>query len=139
MFGEPGHLYTYFTYGMHTCANIVCAPPGTASGVLVRAGQVVDGVTEARERRITSRSDDDLARGPARLTVALGITLADGGSDLAAGPVTLDLLSPVDDYSTGARTGVSGPGGSVRYPWRFWLTEDRTVSPYRAATTRSRS
>ena len=78
MFGPPGHLYTYFTYGMHVCANIVCSPEGEASAVLLRAGEIVDGIEVARMRRAPSRTDADLARGPARLTVALGITLADG-------------------------------------------------------------
>lgn len=137
MFDEPGHLYTYFTYGMHTCANIVCSPAGTASAVLLRAGEVVDGVDAARERRTTSRTADDLARGPARLAVALGITLADGGADLAAGPVTLELRHPVSRVSTSPRTGVSGPGGTAEFPWRFWIDGDRTVSPYRAHSPRS--
>ena len=82
MYGEPGHLYAYFTYGMHTCANMVCSPAGVASGLLLRGGEVVDGLDLARRRRTTSRSDHDLARGPARLTIALGITLADDGADL---------------------------------------------------------
>ena len=91
MFGEPGHLYTYFTYGMHTCANVVCSPEGTASGLLLRGGEVVDGLELARSRRLTSKRDADLARGPARLTVALGITLADGGADLATSHIRLEL------------------------------------------------
>jgi DNA-3-methyladenine glycosylase len=141
MFGEPGHLYTYFTYGMHTCANVVCSPDGEASGVLLRGGRVIDGLELARSRRHTSRSDDDLARGPARLTVALGITLAHGGVDLAAGPVTLEFPSGAPAaYSAGPRTGVAGPGGDASdFPWRFWVSGDPTVSPYRAAVRRRRS
>lgn len=132
MFGEPGHLYTYFTYGMHTCANVVCGEPGAASGVLLRAGEVIEGVPLARSRRSTSKTEHDLARGPARLAVALGITLAHGGSDLAAGPVTLELGDPVADYLSGPRTGVSGAGGRADYPWRFWIPGERSVSPYKA-------
>ena len=131
MFGEPGHLYTYFTYGMHTCANIVCSPAGTASGVLLRAGEVIEGIELARERRPTSKRDTDLARGPACLTVALGITLADGGADLASGPVRLSLGNPVAEFAAGPRTGLSGPGGGADYPWRFWLPGERSVSPYK--------
>lgn len=137
MFDEPGHLYTYFTYGIHTCANIVCSPAGTASAVLLRAGEVVAGVDAAQTRRTTSHTTHDLARGPARLAVALGITLADGGVDLAVGPVTLELRHPVPRVSTGPRTGVSGAGGSSHYPWRFWIDGDPTVSAYRAHSPRA--
>ena len=131
MFGEPGHLYTYFTYGMHTCANVVCGPEGQASGLLLRAGEVVEGLALARSRRVTSRTDVDLARGPARLTVAAGITLADGGSDLAASRIRLELGGGAAEVATGPRTGVSGPGGTTQFPWRFWIPGDRTVSPYK--------
>ena len=136
MFGEPGHLYTYFTYGMHVCANIVCSPPGVASAVLLRAGEIVDGVDIARLRRVTSKTDADLARGPARLCVALGITLADGGADLTTGRIRLTLTPHPEPFEAGPRTGVSGPGGSDDYPWRFWIPGDPTVSPYKASTRR---
>lgn len=131
MFGEPGHLYTYFTYGMHTCANVVCSPEGTASGLLLRAGEVVDGVELARSRRLTTRTDADLARGPARLTVAMGIALSDGGVDLATGRIRLQLTEEEGEYLTGPRTGLSGPGGGDDYPWRFWIGGEKSVSPYK--------
>lgn len=131
MFGPPGHLYTYFTYGMHVCANVVCSPEKTASAVLIRAGAVVHGVESARARRTSSHSDVDLARGPARLVVALGIALSDGGSDLAEEPFRLELADPVA-YEFGPRTGVSGVGGTAEFPWRFWIPADPSVSPYRA-------
>lgn len=139
MFGTPGHLYTYFTYGMHTCANVVCGPEGQASGCLVRAGEIVEGIELARVRRVTSRTDADLARGPARLTVATGITLADGGADLAASRIRLEFGGGVAEVATGPRTGVSGPGGSAEYPWRFWIPGDRTVSPYKAHAPKRRT
>ena len=138
MFGPPGHLYTYFTYGMHVCANLVCSPDGTASAVLLRAGEIVDGIDIARSRRATSRSDVDLARGPARLCVALGITLADGGADLH-GRFRLTLPEAPVAHESGPRTGVSGPGGTSDYPWRFWIPGDPTVSPYKPSTPRKRS
>ena len=81
MFGPPGRTYVYFTYGMHWCMNLVCSPPGAASAVLLRAGEVVSGAPLARSRRTASRSDRDLARGPARLTVALGVTGELDGTD----------------------------------------------------------
>jgi DNA-3-methyladenine glycosylase len=134
MFGEPGHLYTYFTYGMHVCANIVCSPEGTASAVLLRAGEVVAGIEIARERRSTSKTDVDLARGPARLCVALGITLADGGDDLGLGRIRLERPPAAAAFATGPRTGVTGEGGSAAFPWRFWIPGDPTVSPYKVSS-----
>ena len=138
MFGAPGHLYTYFTYGMHVCANVVCSPEGVASAVLLRAGEVVTGLEIARSRRATSRSDADLARGPGRLCVALGITLADGGADLARSRVRLTLAEPVALFEHGPRTGVSGDGGGAQYPWRFWMPGEPSVSPYRAHVPKRR-
>lgn len=136
MFGEPGHLYTYFTYGMHTCANVVCSPEGTASGCLLRAGEIIEGVELARSRRPTARRDRELARGPARLAVALGITLADGGADLATSRVRLALAGRPSRYLTSPRTGVSGVGGGHDFPWRFWIPGEPSVSPYKAAAAR---
>jgi DNA-3-methyladenine glycosylase len=137
MYGPPGHLYTYFTYGMHVCANVVCSPEGVATAVLLRAGEVVDGIETARERRSTSKRDADLARGPARLCVALGITLGDDGDDLGTGEIRLEPAPhPAPAFATGPRTGVSGEGGSDSYPWRFWIPGEPTVSPYKASVRR---
>lgn len=138
MFGEPGHLYTYFTYGMHTCANVVCSPEGTASGLLLRGGEIIEGVELARSRRITSKRDADLARGPARLTVALGITLADGGADLATSRIRLELSDGSLPFSTGPRTGLAGPGGGDAFPWRYWLPGEPSVSPYKRHSPKKR-
>ncbi|TFD78950.1 DNA-3-methyladenine glycosylase [Cryobacterium fucosi] len=131
MFGPAGHLYAYFSYGMHVCANVVCSPEGEASAVLLRGGEIVAGAAEARRRRTTAKSDRDLARGPARLTVALGIGLADDGADLAVEPFGLTLPAGPAEFLTGPRTGVGGAGGGSEYPWRFWLPDDASVSPYR--------
>ena len=137
MFGPAGHLYVYFTYGMHHCANIVCGPEGVASAVLLRAGEVVAGQDLARSRRPASKSDNDLASGPARLATALGLTTADSGRDALAAPFRLELpanaLGASADISSGPRVGVSGAGGSHDYPWRFWLSGDPSVSRYKAA------
>ena len=147
MFGEAGHLYAYFTYGMHTCANVVVGPEGEASAILFRAGEVIEGMDVARTRRRTSHRDTDLASGPARLCVALGITLADTATDLlGGGPLGLSLADVrVDNarpaaarISTSPRTGVAGPGGTADFPWRFFLDGDPTVSRYRAAVPRGR-
>jgi DNA-3-methyladenine glycosylase len=140
MFGPPAHLYAYFTYGMHTCANIVCGPEGTSAGVLLRAGEIVEGADLARSRRGEAVRDRDLARGPARLAVALGIPLSDDGASLAAAPYDLVLPDrPLALPASGPRVGVSGPGGSGElFPWRFWVPGDPTVSPYRAHVPRVR-
>jgi DNA-3-methyladenine glycosylase len=129
MFGEPGHLYVYFTYGMHHCCNVVCGPPGTPSAVLLRAGEVVRGAETAQLRR-NGAPARDLARGPARLCQALDIGLAENGADLTAGPLTLELGDAVSNVSTGPRVGLRG---APDRPWRFWETGAPTVSSYRPA------
>ncbi|MET3809855.1 DNA-3-methyladenine glycosylase [Arthrobacter sp. UYEF3] len=134
MFGPAGHLYVYFTYGMHHCANIVCGPEGVASALLLRAGEVVAGEELALARRPTSKAAKDLASGPARFATALGLTTADSGRDALGAPFRLELpAAPVSDISSGPRVGVSGAGGTHEYPWRFWISGDPTVSRYRAA------
>jgi DNA-3-methyladenine glycosylase len=132
----------YFTYGMHVCANVACSPEGVATGVLLRAGEVVSGIELARDRRTSSKRDTDLASGPARLCVALGIELADDGDDLESGEIRLEPAPhPVaaSDVATGPRVGVSGPGGSDAFPWRYWIAGDPTVSAYKRAAARVRS
>jgi len=131
MFGPPGHLYAYFSYGMHVCANIVCSPEGQASGVLLRAGEIVAGHEAAWARRGPAVAIRDLARGPGRLTQALGIGLHQDGADLTVEPFDLTLAPTAPTAATGPRTGVSGPGGGTDYAWRFWIPGDPTVSVYR--------
>ena len=135
MFGPPGHLYCYFTYGMHVCCNVVTGAAGAASAVLLRAGEITEGIELARSRR-PGVPDRDLARGPGRLCKALGITLGDNGNDLVTGPVTLEPGEPGSEVSTGPRVGLRGDPDR---PWRFWLTGEATVSAYRPAGTRQRS
>jgi DNA-3-methyladenine glycosylase len=137
MFGRAGRLYVYFTYGMHFCANVVCGPEGTPSAVLLRAGEITDGIELARSRR-TGSSDRDLARGPARLCQALGIDLARNHADLVAGPVTLTLGEPVESarIATGPRVGLRL---AADRPWRFWIDGEPSVSRYVAAKPRARS
>lgn len=130
MFGPPGHLYVYFVYGMHHCANLVTGPSGDPGAVLLRAGEVVGGAELARARRPGS-SDRDLARGPARLCRALGIDLGDNGRcpDLSPG-------GPVVQISTGPRVGLRH---AADRSWRFWIAGDPTVSAYRPASPLRRS
>jgi DNA-3-methyladenine glycosylase len=143
MYGAAGFLYVYFTYGMYWCANVVCGPAGSASAVLLRAGEVVDGADVARSRRPSARTDAELARGPARLTTALGIAGGQNGLDLVTDPElwleqgTSAASVPV---RTGPRVGIRGDGGDGgRFPWRFWLDGDPTVSTYRPGQLRRRA
>ncbi len=143
MFGPPGHLYVYFTYGMHWCANVVCGPEGRASAVLLRAGEVVagQGVVATRREGVRQR---DWARGPARLTRSLALARAENGLDVCApdGATRLEAPAvpvPADLLRTGPRVGVSGPGGdAAAYPWRFWVDGEPTVSAYRPGVRRQR-
>jgi len=133
MFGPAGHLYVYFTYGMHHCCNVVCGETGRASAVLMRAGEVVDGLETARARR-PGADDVALARGPALLCRTLAIGLEQNRVDLTAGDVT---LTPASETSG---TVQAGPRVGVRHgadlPWRFWLAGEPTVSTHRSASVR---
>jgi DNA-3-methyladenine glycosylase len=132
MFGPPGHLYVYFSYGIHWNANVSCAPAGVGMGVLLRAGEVVDGIELARSRRGRS-TDRDLARGPGRLCQALAITKEHDGTDLVGRTSAVSLAPPAtptppESIVVGPRVGVSKEPDR---PWRFWLAGDRYVSAYK--------
>jgi DNA-3-methyladenine glycosylase len=134
MFGPPGHLYVYFTYGMHHCCNVVCGPADRPSAVLLRAGEVVDGLDLARSRRTPAKGDRDLARGPANLCQALAIGAGENGHDLTRAPLTLEPPEqPVARFRTGPRVGLRL---AADRPWRFWIPDDPTVSAYRPAAAR---
>ena len=138
MFGDPGHAYVYFTYGMHYCVNLVCLPAGTANAVLLRAGRVIEGTALAAGRRPPGAPSRDLARGPARLCQALGIDRALDGADVCGDGSPLRVYGragPVPAVSRGPRVGVSR---GAEEPWRFWVTGDPTVSVYRPHVPRRR-
>ncbi|MFB7176040.1 DNA-3-methyladenine glycosylase [Streptomyces sp. NPDC056254] len=142
MFGPPGHAYVYFIYGMWFSLNLVCGPPGHASGVLLRAGEITTGADLAAKRRVSARRPSELAKGPARLATALDVDRSLDGTDLCGGPDSpLSVLAGTpttpDLVSSGPRTGVGGAGAD--HPYRFWITHDPTVSPYRAHAPRRRS
>ncbi|MBA3265489.1 MAG: DNA-3-methyladenine glycosylase [Nocardioidaceae bacterium] len=146
MFGPPGRLYVYLSYGMHWCANVVTGPDGHASAVLLRAARVVEGVDLARSRRGARVLDRALARGPACLTQALGINSSHNTIDLlGGGPLRLapprsaglsatgtaraaSVADKSAQMATGPRVGVSQ---AADVPWRFWLYGDQTVSAYK--------
>ena len=131
MFGPPGRLYVYFSYGVHWCANVVIGPEGRGSAVLMRAGEVVAGEGLARGRRPAARSARDLARGPARLTQALRIGPDDRGTDLLddGSTVRLHRGEPPAAVSVGPRVGISK---ATELRWRFWETGAPSVSVFRA-------
>jgi DNA-3-methyladenine glycosylase len=131
MFGPPGHAYVYLSYGVHWCLNVVCHQAGAGGGILLRAGEVVQGLDEARTRRGGHR---DLARGPGRLGQALGVTMADSGADLRTGRLRLVPPSDAAQVSTGPRVGVSK---AANRHWRFWIEGDPFVSPYRRSKAAS--
>ncbi len=137
MFGPPGRLYVYFSYGVHWCANVVVGDEGQGSAVLLRAGDVVVGEELAATRRPAARTPRDLARGPARLTQALGIGPDDRGADLLdpASPVRLHAGPPPGTVAAGPRVGISV---ATELPWRFWEPASDTVSAFRAGGKRRR-
>ncbi len=145
MFLPGGHLYVYRSYGVHWCVNVVTGNANEAFAVLLRAGEVVDGSPAAVQRRsataatLTAR---DLARGPGRLTCALGIDQTFDAEALVSSTrigiwTGADTATNPDRIGISPRTGVAGVGGAR--PWRFYLLGEPTVSPYRpAASPKSR-
>jgi DNA-3-methyladenine glycosylase len=132
MFGPPGVMYVYFTYGMHWCANVVCSPEGTASAVLLRAAEPLRGLDVMRQSRWhgqRQQHDRDLCRGPARLCEAFGITGSDDGADLLAcdGELWLvdDGASGHESVATSRRIGLSR---GAELPWRFFVPGSAWVS-----------
>ena len=146
MFGPPGRLYVYFTYGMHWCSNVVCrserltpplsgghppspGPAGGGGAVLMRALQPTEGLEAMWSRRLKARRERDLCSGPARLAQALGLTGELDGTDLAKGPVFLldDGTPPPADPGNSVRIGLS-PGKGDDSPWRWFVSGDPNVS-----------
>jgi DNA-3-methyladenine glycosylase len=148
MFGPPGRAYVYFSYGVHWCMNLVCGAEGSASAVLLRAGELVlPPDTEREQRAAVARTvaerrpgvrPIDLARGPARLTKLLAVDREDNDADVTDPAGRLQVLpgEPVPDQRVrkGPRVGLSA---AIEWPWRFWIDGEATVSPYRAGRPRS--
>jgi DNA-3-methyladenine glycosylase len=139
MWGTAGHLYVYFVYGMHFCANVVALDEGRPGAVLLRAGEVLSDPGVAHVRRPTARGrDTELARGPARLCTLLGIGREQNGVDVLdpTSPVRLEVGERVPDAAvrTGPRVGVAA--GQQR-PWRLWVAGSRAVTPYKAGRGRA--
>ncbi|MCE1175030.1 MAG: DNA-3-methyladenine glycosylase [Propionibacteriales bacterium] len=126
LFAAPGTLYLYRSYGIHLCGNVTCGEPGGGSAVLFRSGRVVAGMVEARARR-GGVAEVALARGPGNLGQTMGWTLADSGRPVGEGWTLVPGAVPAA-ISSGPRVGVSV---AYRRGWRFWITDDPTVSAYR--------
>jgi len=128
MFGPPGHMYVYFTYGMHWCCNTVCGE-GEGSGVLLRALQPLTGLARMQAARPAARRERDLCSGPGRLTQALGISGSDDGialySGTAAFAVVSDGMQPPSDRTGHRRIGISR---AVEHPWRWFVAGNEHVS-----------
>ena len=122
MFGPAGHLYVYFTYGMHWCANAVCGDEGTGVAVLLRAAEPLSGLDEMWARRPRARRERDLLAGPARLCQAFGLTGVHDGIDLVAAEqgvaIVDDGTPPPHDPSVGSRIGLTS---GADLPWRWCL------------------
>jgi DNA-3-methyladenine glycosylase len=129
MFGPPGHLYVYFTYGMHWCANVVCDGRGDASAVLLRAAAPIEGIEVMRARRLRARGDRELCAGPARLTQAFGLDRTHDGADLVHGPVRIldDGTPPPATPGVSKRIGLRRGQGDDS-PWRFFVVGDANLS-----------
>ena len=129
MFGPPGQLYVYFTYGMHFCCNVVCGPEGVAQAVLIRALAPLDGIAPMKQRRPAARRDLDLCNGPAKLCQALAIDRSHDGVDLLdpSSPVRLldDGVAPPPEPATSPRVGISV---ATNHLWRFSVPGDPNVS-----------
>ena len=133
MYGPPGRLYVYFSYGVHWCANVVCAPKGECEAVLLRAGEPVEGLELMRARRVAVTKDHLLAAGPARLTQAMGIGKHHNGASLLRGG---KLFIAADDATEAYRAGEIaqtvrvglGAGKGEAIPWRFVVSGNRYAS-----------
>lgn len=132
MFGPPGHLYVYFTYGMHHCMNVVCGDEGRGEAVLLRAAVALSGGERIRDRRGSKHTERDLLRGPGRLTQALAVDRDLDGADLTDPDSAVRLED--DGWRPDPGSIERGPRIGVReaadVPWRFWLADVPEVSRY---------
>jgi DNA-3-methyladenine glycosylase len=129
MFGPPGHLYVYFSYGVHWCANAVCGPEGTGHAVLLRALAPVAGIDEMWARRSGARREQDLSSGPGKLCQALDLSREHDGADLVTGEggvlIASDGRRPPARPGRGPRIGISV---AADHRWRWWVNGDVNVS-----------
>jgi DNA-3-methyladenine glycosylase len=124
MFGPPGFVYVYRSYGIHWCVNFVCEKAGSASAVLIRALQPTHGIPAMRRRR-GLQDEKSLCSGPGKLTEALGITHQHNGLALDAPPFALRARVGTPDIVAGIRIGLTK---AVELPWRFGLKGSKFIS-----------
>jgi DNA-3-methyladenine glycosylase len=129
MFGPPGHLYVYFTYGMHWCANAVCGEEGEGVAVLLRALAPLSGLDQMRAARLKARRDRDLCSGPGKLCQAFAVTKEDDGADLVTGNRDLVItdtgVAPPSLPVVTTRVGLSA---GADLPWRWYVPGEPNVS-----------
>jgi len=127
IFGPPGHAYVYFIYGMYECLNLVCEPAGTAGCVLIRALEPVAGLDLMQRRRPAARKPEDLASGPAKLTLALGVTRAHNAADVTRGSLVVrrPVRPAVFEIEATPRIGITQ---EAELPLRFVIRGNRFVS-----------
>jgi DNA-3-methyladenine glycosylase len=128
MWGPPGHAYVYRVYGIHDCLNVVCGPGRKPEAVLLRAGEVVEGVTLAQARRGERVPIRRLASGPGNLGRALGVDRNLSGSDLLGGPISIRVGQLPALIDTRSRIGVDYAGAWAARPYRFVIADDPHVS-----------
>jgi DNA-3-methyladenine glycosylase len=137
LFGPPGRAYVYRSYGIHALLNAVCEPEGVGAAVLIRALEPLEGLDLMRARRGLER-EDDLCSGPGKLTQALGIDLDLNTTDLATGPIRIEVAAPgweSVEVAVGPRIGITK---AAELPWRFCAVGSRSVSRPRPPALRAR-
>jgi DNA-3-methyladenine glycosylase len=127
IFGPPGHAYVYFIYGMYECLNLVAEPDGKAGCVLIRALQPVYGIDVMRLRRPGARKVEDLASGPGKLTLAMGITRELNGADVTRGEFTVRAPAADEEFAI-AVTSRIGITQCSDWPLRFLIAGNPFVS-----------
>ena len=127
LFGEPGHAYVYLIYGMYECLNVVAEPEGSPGCVLIRALEPLEGIPRMRRRRPAARAIEDLANGPGKLTLALGIGRRHNGADLTSGPLTIHPPQQREEIQIGVSPRI-GIKHCADWPLRFFIKGNRFVS-----------
>jgi DNA-3-methyladenine glycosylase len=128
LFGEPGHAYVYLIYGMYECLNVVAEPEGSPGCVLIRAVEPLGGIALMRRRRRPgARGIEDLANGPGKLTLALGISRRHNGADFTRGPLTIHPSASLEKIDVGVSPRI-GIRHCADWPLRFFIAESRFVS-----------